>query len=59
MYWDFADNSETEKVKVEYAADLPHKDFGRTNYEESEQWYLNHPWNLNKMHMRHNSLLQF
>ena len=59
MYWNFADNSESEKVKVRYAADLPSNQFGRTIYDESEQKFLDHSWNLNKMHLRHNSLLQF
>ena len=59
MYWDLADNTESEPITVEYAADLPSNKFGKQNYDESEQWYSDHPWNFNKMHMRHNSLLQF
>lgn len=58
-FWNYVENSESEKIMVEYAADLPSNEFGKQNLEAGDEWYINHPWNLNKMHMKNNSLLQF
>jgi hypothetical protein len=58
IFWQNVENSESKRIKVEYAADLPNNKFGR-KFGKDEEWYKNHPWNLNKMHLMKNSLLQF
>jgi hypothetical protein len=59
-FWKLVENNESERVKVEYAADLPTSDFGVGEDTNSKyKSYSEHPWNLNKMHMKNNSLLQF
>jgi len=59
MFWDFVENTESEEINVEYAADLPRNTYGTNEFEKDDKPYEDHPWNLNKMHLRHNSLLQF
>ena len=59
IFWEYVDNTESSKIQVEYAADLPNNEFGDNFIDEEKKWYIDHPWNLNKMHLRHNSLLQF
>mmetsp|Transcript_18946 Transcript_18946/g.21757 ORF Transcript_18946/g.21757 Transcript_18946/m.21757 type:complete len:113 (+) Transcript_18946:637-975(+) len=58
-FWQMVEHSESKKLTVEYAADLPANEFGRDSYEKEEEWYEDHPWNLNKLYLKRNSLLQF
>jgi hypothetical protein len=59
IFWKNVENTESEEVKVEYAADLPATTFGTENMNEETKSYAKHPWNLNKMHLKNNSMLQF
>jgi len=59
IFWKYVENSESEEMKVEYAADLPCNTYGNKNLPADKEWYKNHPWNLNKMHVKNNSMLQF
>lgn len=58
-FWNYVENTESEPIKVEYAADLPIDEFGVKELKEEHKIYANHSWNLNKMYSRDNSLLQF
>mmetsp|Transcript_18955 Transcript_18955/g.21774 ORF Transcript_18955/g.21774 Transcript_18955/m.21774 type:complete len:191 (+) Transcript_18955:424-996(+) len=58
-FWYLVDHSQSEKTVVEYAADLPANEFGTQAIGEEVKADFDHPWNLNKMYLNHNSLLQF
>lgn len=56
-YWNYVDNQVGEKIKVEYAADLPTTKFGSGFGREGQKVldprqkeYLDHPWNLNNLY---------
>eukprot|EP00345_Euplotes_harpa_P006849 CAMPEP_0168328974 /NCGR_PEP_ID=MMETSP0213-20121227/6830_1 /TAXON_ID=151035 /ORGANISM="Euplotes harpa, Strain FSP1.4" /LENGTH=415 /DNA_ID=CAMNT_0008332207 /DNA_START=349 /DNA_END=1596 /DNA_ORIENTATION=- len=59
MFWDFVENTESEEINVEYAADLPRNTYGTNEFEKDDKPYEDHPWNLNKMHLRQTRFSSF
>lgn len=59
QFWAFVEHNEGEDIKVEYAADLPYDKYGIQKFSGDDSAYEQHPWNLNKLHNKKNSLLQF
>jgi histone demethylase JARID1 len=57
-FWEYVENSDSGRIKVEYAADLPYNKYACQEAMEDTD-YKDHPWNFNKIHMQQNSVLQF
>eukprot|EP00344_Euplotes_crassus_P012649 CAMPEP_0196998300 /NCGR_PEP_ID=MMETSP1380-20130617/3721_1 /TAXON_ID=5936 /ORGANISM="Euplotes crassus, Strain CT5" /LENGTH=548 /DNA_ID=CAMNT_0042414825 /DNA_START=26 /DNA_END=1672 /DNA_ORIENTATION=- len=57
-FWNFMENPDSETINIEYASDLKSDEFTRKEATE-DILYHEHPWNMNKLHLQNNSLLQF
>jgi len=57
-FWEFLENPDSETVQVDYASDLKSDEFMAKEASEDAN-YQNHPWNMNRLHLQKNSLLQF
>lgn len=65
-YWDMVENNVGPRTRVEYAADVSTSKFGsgfgrpgQKIVSETQEAYLDHPWNLNNLPRQENSLMQF
>ena len=58
QYWKYVEDNIGEKIEVQYAADLPAKEFGSGFSTDPNNEYSKHPWNFNNMDLLNNSMLQ-